>query len=220
MNFKLLNPSRYLQATDFEHPDWKLGKEPTLTITKVVLEQMDGENNAKETKGMLFLAEQPKGWVMNVTNAKCLAAMFGDETNNWIGKRVSLHQERVLAFGEMVPGIRIHGSPDIASNVAVTLKLKKKKTTVINLVKTGSSSPRVFGPTGTVDFGPKKGTPVEKLTDEELAAAITLGSDQLKKAPANATWVPKTKANVDELLAVQALRAMALGETPEADIPF
>jgi len=235
MHFKLLNPGKYLGAADFESPDWKHGKEPTLTIRKVVLEQMEGEapkgpdgkpmgEAPKEMKGMISVDESPKGWLMNVTNARCLAAMFGNETNSWIGKRVALHCEQVMSFGEWVPGVRIHGSPDLAADVAVTIKMRKKKTQTITLKKLGAAhtksngAPKVYPPTGTVDFGPRKGTQIPQLTHDELKAAIALGQENIAKAAPGAGWLPKTQANVDELLADQQRRAK-LEEQMSASAP-
>lgn len=220
MHFKLLNPSKYLQATDFEAPDWKLGREPTLTIRQVVLEVMEGEKkDEKKVKGMILLAEVPKGWVMNVTNAKCMAAMWGDETNAWVGKRITLMSEKVYAFGEWVPGIRIKGSPDLAEAKSVTIKLRKK-TEVVNLVKTGTAPAAngnghtngktarpPFIPDATVKIGPRKGTQIVQLTHDELTAAITASKDAAAKAKPGVAWLPDVLAHQAELEADQQRRS-------------
>lgn len=223
MHFKLLNPSKYLGAADFEAPDWKYGKEPTLTIRHVQLESMEGElpkgsppgtPAPKETKGMITLDESPKGWLMNVTNARCLAAMFGTETNAWIGKRVTLHVEQVLSFGEWVPGVRIHGSPDLPANVAVTIKLRKKKTQTITLVKTGTS-PAVSGARPakvewiTFGVGLKEAKRIVELSAEDLLASIALAEKNIAAIPKDAAppkWLPATQAQLEALKAEKAMR--------------
>lgn len=251
MHFKLLNPGKYLGAADFESPDWRHGKEPTLTIRKVVLEQMEGEpakgpdgkpigEAPKEMKGMIAVDESPKGWLMNVTNARCLAAMFGNETNGWIGKRVALHCEQVMSFGEWVPGVRIHGSPDLTADVAVTIKMRKKKTQTITLKKTGASSPGAsspaapnskptpFVPDGTLKFkiGALKGTQIPQLQPDELEQAIGFGRKWLAEARPGAAGIPATQGHVAELEADKLRRAkleeqMAAGPAPVTeDAPF
>lgn len=245
MHFKLLNPSKYLGAADFEAPDWKHGKEPTLTIRKVVLEQMEGEPPKgpdgkplqgpdgkplpapTEMKGMITVDESPKGWLMNVTNARCLATMFGNETNTWIGKRVALHTEQVMSFGEWVPGVRIHGSPDLVADIALTIKMRKKKTVTLTLKKTGTSSangksaPTPFVPDGTLKFkiGKLQGTQLAVLARAELEEAISFGRDWLAKVKPGANGIPATLGHVAEIEAEQARRAkleeqMASGAPP------
>lgn len=132
MHADLLNPSRYLKAAEF------LGADVTYTIGRVQHEEMERDDNTSENKGIIFFRDEKKGWVMNVVNAKSLAAMFGTETDNWVGKRVTLYPDpNVQAFGEKVTAIRVRGSPDLEQPVTFKFKSRKKKTRDIKLIPTG-----------------------------------------------------------------------------------
>jgi hypothetical protein len=133
MNAALLNPSKYLKAVEF------LGRDHTLTITEVKREELIREDNSKEKKGIVFFAETTKGWVLNVTNIKSLVAMWGDETDNWIGKKVVLYPEP-SDMSDTGFAIRVRGSPDLAKDVTFTLKLARKKPRAVTLRKTGAKS--------------------------------------------------------------------------------
>jgi hypothetical protein len=47
--------------------------------------------------------------VMNKTNAKLIASHYGDDTDNWTGKEITLYPTTCQAFGETVPCIRVRG---------------------------------------------------------------------------------------------------------------
>ena len=137
MHFKLLNPGKYLGAADL------LEAEPTYKILRVVLEEIEedtpkGAAPSKKKKGLVWLEGQPKGWLLCVTTAKALATMFGDETEKWAGRRVTLFGDMVMSFGEMVPAVRVRGSPELASTLSYVVKRRKKSDT-FNLVKTGAA---------------------------------------------------------------------------------
>jgi hypothetical protein len=112
---------------------------PTLTIDSVrvaTVESMDPGKGASD-KLIVYFAEASKGWIVNSTNGKCLAAMWGDDVRGWIGKRVTLIVEPVRFGGKTLPGIRIKGSPDIGSAIQVEIKMPRKKATYRELVPTG-----------------------------------------------------------------------------------
>lgn len=139
MNAKFLNPSNYFGA-----PELALG--PTFKIVGIKLEDVENDKGKSQRKGSITLEGIEKPWLSNVTNTKCLVAMFGDETDRWIGKRVTLHEERVMSFGEYVPGVRVSGSPDITAPVSVSIKLRKKKAQTITMQVTGTATPRPTPP--------------------------------------------------------------------------
>jgi hypothetical protein len=58
---------------------------------------------------------KPKRMVLNATNRKTLAAAFGADVKNWVGKKVSVYVRdgiRNPAGGETVCGLRIKAKPD------------------------------------------------------------------------------------------------------------
>lgn len=113
MDVRLLFPSLYLGAADLQ------GKDVTLTIRRVDVEELqmrDGSKQKKpvarfeETKARADKERQPdkeKRLVLNRTNAMTIAAMHGYEVDNWTGKRVTLFPQSVSAFGKTTDAIRI-----------------------------------------------------------------------------------------------------------------
>lgn len=90
--------SKYLKKEDFATPE-------VLTIRGIQIEEVD---KSGETKWILYFAEKPKGLVMNVTKIRQLEAGFGDETDNWMGKKVKVsHDPTVMMGPQVVGGIKL-----------------------------------------------------------------------------------------------------------------
>lgn len=100
MKISQLYPSKYVKAADLN------GKTVTLTIAKLVVEEL-GHGNEKERKPILYFQKATKGLVLNRTNAMTIAGLYGDESDDWAGKRISIYPTRVRAFGAMQDTIRI-----------------------------------------------------------------------------------------------------------------
>ncbi len=58
-----------------------------------------------------LVSKQGQAWprrvVLNKTNALLLAATFGDETDDWVGKGIEIWGEMVMFKGKTTPGIRL-----------------------------------------------------------------------------------------------------------------
>lgn len=133
MNAALLTPSKFIKAAEFS------GRDVTLTIKSIVIEELEKDNKTKERKGIVYFEKTPKGWVLNATNVKCLIALWGQETDAWVGKRVTLYPE-ANDMSETGVAIRVRGSPDLQRDVTFTLKLAKKKPRNVTLKVTGSKA--------------------------------------------------------------------------------
>src|SRR6185312_16828420 len=134
MDFDLLYPGRFLKAADFR------GKDVTLTIKSVRIEKLVGEKGEK-VKGIVAFEERPKELVLNRTNGLCIKAMFGRETDGWVGKKVTLWPAPMKdSFtGEDIIAIRVRGSPDIAADKSFTAKLGFKQAT-LKVFRTGQKA--------------------------------------------------------------------------------
>ncbi len=93
-------PSRYLKSEEIEH-------DLTLTIKKVVLETMETKDRGEQSKPVVYFVEQPKGFVCNKTNWSIIARAYGDESDDWAGKQITLGVMDVEAFGDVVSAIRV-----------------------------------------------------------------------------------------------------------------
>ena len=130
MDFDALFPGRFLKAGEFQ------GKAVTLTIAAVKVEDLEGDNGSK-TKGIVSFAESKRQLVLNRTNGECIKAMFGRNTDDWIGKRVTLYP----APYEGDIAIRVKGSPDIEKSLTVEIKLPRKRPYNVTLEKTTKAKP-------------------------------------------------------------------------------
>lgn len=143
------------------------GRDVTLTISSVALEELEG-SKGKQVKGIVGFKGTQKQWVLNKTNGLCLRGMFGRNTDDWIGKRVTLYPA-AIQFEDADICIRVRGSPDIAETMQLEIRLARKKPRAMTMQKTGgkagpkletpSAKPAVSAPTDEhgdpfVDQGP------------------------------------------------------------------
>jgi len=103
MKMRELYPSKYLKADDVD----EAGGEARALIKSVKLEEMQDNEGNKDEKPILYFTNLPKGMVMNKTNADRIAAVYGDESDDWRGKEIILYTEPVTAFGKTANAIRV-----------------------------------------------------------------------------------------------------------------
>jgi hypothetical protein len=113
MDVRLLYPSKYLGAVDLH------GQDATLTMRRVVVEELE-TTAGKKKKPILYFEEtrkkaeqngaEEKRLVMNKTNAMTIASLYGNEVDQWPGKRITLFGTPVESFGKMVDAIRVRQS--------------------------------------------------------------------------------------------------------------
>jgi len=108
MDVRLLYPSLYLGAVDLN------GKDVTLTIRRVIVEDLKTERGTEKKPVMYFEEtkknDKEKRLVLNKTNAMAIAAIHGNEVNDWTGKQVTFCPTKVSAFGKEVDAIRVRGN--------------------------------------------------------------------------------------------------------------
>jgi hypothetical protein len=100
-----------------------------LTIQRIQAEEVENPDKPSEKKErmVIYFEGAKAGWLVNRTNAECLVALFGRRTEDWVGKRVALKSEMVRVGPTQQPGIRVHGSPDIDTDVKFGLRLPRKR---------------------------------------------------------------------------------------------
>lgn len=99
----LLFPSKYAKAADLR------GKNVPVVIERITpREKLMMQGGKSDTKPVIYLRGKEKGWILNKTNAKAIAKVYGPEITNWIGKTVVIMSAEVEARGEMVDAIRVN----------------------------------------------------------------------------------------------------------------
>jgi hypothetical protein len=111
-----LYPGRFIKTGDL------LGKNVTLRIASIDLDELEGETG-KKIKGVISFEKTEKQLALNKTNGICLKEMFGRKVQDWVGKRITLMP--ALWNGEEC--IRIYGSPDIEADKEITVTLPRKR---------------------------------------------------------------------------------------------
>lgn len=104
-------PSKWLAQDDLG------GHELTVRITGASLENV-GTEDKPETKLALFFHGQEKGYLCNPTNFDTIESIHGEDTDDWIGKNITLYVDPTIKFGvKRVGGIRIRpGGPEQAKS--------------------------------------------------------------------------------------------------------
>lgn len=123
MDYRLLFPSSFLSAVDLH------GKDVTLTIRRVLVEELQMTGGKKQKKPCVWFEEtkakadktgtEEKRLVLNVTNARAVAKLYGNEVNDWSGKRITLYPTTTSFGPEVKDCIRVRETaPDAEEQAA------------------------------------------------------------------------------------------------------
>jgi len=109
MDARLLFPNEYIGAADLK------GQDVTLTISKMQVETLRTDKG-EERKPILYFAEMEERhargqgenmrFVLNKTNNKKLMELFGYQTDDWAGKRITLYPTTCQGWGKTVDCVR------------------------------------------------------------------------------------------------------------------
>lgn len=89
-------PSNYLKSSDLQ------GREVNVVIAGAEMETLGNDR-----KLVLTFQGKKKSMVCNKTNAGRIAYLYGDETDDWVGKEIILYSEMVEYQGRTVEGLRV-----------------------------------------------------------------------------------------------------------------
>ena len=96
--------SRYLKQADVDN-------DTPVTIAKVGKANVAKKDEEPEFKWLIKFAEFDKPMVLNSTNIKRLARAHGDESDDWIGKKMVIYVDPDVEFGgNVVGGLRLRAS--------------------------------------------------------------------------------------------------------------
>lgn len=91
-------PSKWLAAADLDDADF------TVTIRGCTPEEV----TPNERKWVLWFEETDKGMVLNKTNSKMISQLLlSDDTDDWVGRRITLFPTQVDFQGDQVDAIRV-----------------------------------------------------------------------------------------------------------------
>src|SRR6185369_3795312 len=92
---------------------WDLGAcDHAVVIEKVVQVELHVPGtSAKERKPLVHFVGKKKPMVLNTTNAKAIAAMYGTNTDEWIVKSIAIYATKTSFAGEEVDCIRVRPTP-------------------------------------------------------------------------------------------------------------
>ncbi len=109
-NLKDMYPSRWLTAKD-------LGEEDKV----VTIRRIEEETIAQEDKWVVYfdLRQTSKGLILNQTNAKMIAKLHGEDSDDWIGKSITLFPVEVDFKGDQVPAIRVRSKVPVPPKAKV-----------------------------------------------------------------------------------------------------
>jgi hypothetical protein len=93
-------PSRHLKNEDLGGFG---GQDRTVTIDEVTKHTFDDG----ETKPIVHFADCDKSLVCNVTNWNIIEELYGEDSDDWLGKQITLYVAKVDYGGKRVPGIRV-----------------------------------------------------------------------------------------------------------------
>ena len=102
-DFRTLYDRNYLYSFDLA------GRDVTVTIKEVRAAKVKDTEGKEQKKPLVFFKEShdQRGLVLCKTNGKIIADLYGNMTEQWVGKRVTLYPTTTSAFGKTVECIRV-----------------------------------------------------------------------------------------------------------------
>lgn len=101
----------------FTHFDLPEGEgDLTVTIVKVETGTLKNEKDVEEQKPFLTFDGHSKPLGCNATNGLTIAALYGDDDDQWVGKRITLYRSNTMYGGRLVDCIRVRPSIPAAAS--------------------------------------------------------------------------------------------------------
>jgi hypothetical protein len=106
-DYRSLYDKDYIGAWDLQDRD------VNVTIRKVIGGNLVGQGGRKSRKPVIYMNGTEKGFALNATNGKTIAAMYGPLIEGWVGKRITLYKSttRDPNGGGEVECIRVRPTP-------------------------------------------------------------------------------------------------------------
>lgn len=96
-NVAQMFPSKFISGDDLAASGPK-----TLTIQRIYQDEAVNNEGKKSTVWTIQFAEARKPMILNKSNAKTIAKIYGStEANDWIGKRITIMHRVGMAYGDI-----------------------------------------------------------------------------------------------------------------------
>ena len=92
---------------------WDLppGRDAVVVIREVKGAELTAQGGRKAKKPVVYFEGKDKGFVLNKTNGRAIAGMYGPKTEAWTGKPIALFVASVAFGAETVEAIRVRPTP-------------------------------------------------------------------------------------------------------------
>lgn len=100
-HWKSFTERDYLYAFDLN------GQDKTLTIERITGGELVSAGGKKTKKPLCHFKNVPKPLALNATNCKSIATMYGNNTDDWAGKRITIYPTTTQMGGEQMECIRV-----------------------------------------------------------------------------------------------------------------
>lgn len=111
------------------------GEDVTVTIDYVVREIITGTGGKKEECTVAHLKGGVKPFILNATNSKTIAKLYGPYIEDWAGKRITLYASTTKMAGDTVECLRIR--QQVAAKVAKPIN-QERFTRALEAIKAGT----------------------------------------------------------------------------------
>lgn len=126
---------------------WDLsGHDVTVKIAKVSGESIVGEGGRTNKRPILTFAGAEKRMIINRTNGKIIASLYGNDVAQWVGKAITLYPTRVRMGPETVDAVRVR--PEVPKTKANATAPSAKAETLPHDPETGEVADREPGADG------------------------------------------------------------------------
>lgn len=112
MRVNELHPTKYLSAGDLNE------EKIIVTIRTVEMEEV-GNEDEKSDKPVLYFEEIEKGMVINKTNTSTIATLYGGDTDEWVGEKITLFPTYTTFNKQNVACIRVEPKRPVAKKPAM-----------------------------------------------------------------------------------------------------
>ena len=89
------------------------GEELVCEISNTGIQTIKNKSGKDENVPVILFTNAPP-MVLNITNTKTIAALYGDLYNQWVGKSIQVYATKVKAFGAVTTALRVR--PVIPAN--------------------------------------------------------------------------------------------------------